>query len=108
VEPLDRDDLTDQELDALLREWKAPEAPARLRAALFPNALRPRWKTLWTASIRIPVPAACCLALLLLAAAVYRDRVTYARALKEQANIQTLQPVDELRPRILRSMYVSN
>jgi hypothetical protein len=55
VDPLERDELTDQELDALLPEWEAPKAPARLKAALFPER-RSWWRRLW--SLRVPLPAA--------------------------------------------------
>jgi hypothetical protein len=108
MDPFDRNELSDGELDALLPEWKVPQAPARLRAALFPEPPKPWWRAIWSASIRIPLPAALCLALLLIAAAAYRDRAVYARAVREQANLQTLQPVTELRPRIIRSAHVPN
>ena len=50
MEPFEKDELSDQELDGLLREWTAPAAPARLRAAVF-GPPRPRWQRLWRASI---------------------------------------------------------
>lgn len=55
MDPLERDELTDRELDALLPEWEAPKAPARLRAALFPERAV-WWKRVWSA--RVPLPAA--------------------------------------------------
>ena len=35
MEPFELEELTDQELDGLLREWTAPAASARVRAAIF-------------------------------------------------------------------------
>ncbi len=63
MEPFEKDQLSQNELDALLREWKAPAAPAGLRASLF-GAPRPWWQRFWTVSLRVPLPVACALALL--------------------------------------------
>ena len=60
VEPFEKDELGDPELDAALAEWRVPPAPETLRSAVF----RPWWRSMWSASIRIPVPAACTLAVL--------------------------------------------
>jgi quercetin dioxygenase-like cupin family protein len=46
--------MDDQELNRLLREWKAPDAPRHLR----PRARRSWLGWLVTGSIRVPVPAA--------------------------------------------------
>lgn len=92
MEPLDKNELSDQELDALLPEWQAPQAPAQLRAALFPEAPKPWWRTFWSASIRIPLPVGCCLALLLAAGFIYRDRAVYARAAREQSTFTRCSP----------------
>ena len=35
MEPFEKDELTDSELDGALAQWKGPEAPARLRSAVF-------------------------------------------------------------------------
>ena len=54
MEPLD-----DQELNNLLKEWKAPGAPASLKRRVLPQPLSP-WKSPWQwlvkGSIRVPVP----------------------------------------------------
>lgn len=117
MEPFEKQDLTDRELDNLLPEWKAPEAPAHLRAAVFGEPARPWWRRMWNVTVRVPLPAAC--AVLLLAAlavwrwaprvvvetrtvevpvvqekVVYRDRPTAPTAWR---------PVTELQPRIIRS-----
>ena len=132
MEQPDKKDLSDRELDALLTEWQTPKAPAHLRAALFPEAAQPWWLRVWKASIRIPLPAAAGLAVVLSLAAwrwsvpgvprveirtqrvevpvveervvtkmVYRDRVVPSRASETESNMQAMQPVTELRPRII-------
>lgn len=132
MEQPEKNDLSDRELDALLAEWKAPWAPAHLRAALFPDLAQPWWLRIWRVSIRIPLPAAAALAVVLSLAVwrwpvaapprveirtqrvevpvieervvtktVYRDRVVPSRASQTGSNMQGLQPVAELRPRII-------
>jgi hypothetical protein len=132
MEQPEKNHLSDRELDALLAEWKAPQAPAHLRAALFPEAAKPWWLRACKASIRVPLPIAACLAVVLSLAAwrwsvpaparveirtervevpvveervvtktVYRDRVVPSRASVTGSNRQGLQPVAELRPRII-------
>jgi hypothetical protein len=121
MEPFEKDELTDQELDGMLAQWKTHSAPARLRAAVFGERRSPWWSRLWGASIRVPLPVACALVVVLLAAVigaglrrapqvvvrtervevpviqervVYRDRPVVAEA--------AWRPVRELRPRIIR------
>jgi hypothetical protein len=141
MEPFDKQEwqLSDRELDNLLPEWKVPTAPARLRAAIFPEEAKPWWRRLWSASIRIPAPVACCLAALLaldgwrwmapgaervvvktervevpvvktevVTRTVYRDRIVRTPTAGPARDIQALQPVAELRPRIIRSGHVQN
>ena len=58
----------DSDLRQLLREWKAPQTPASLESRVLP----PRqnwWRVLLHGYIRIPVPVACCLAILMAGAA---------------------------------------
>ena len=53
----DRHPLNDNELDDLLRQWKAPGAPESLEQKFFPPAARtPWWRWLWSGTIRVPVP----------------------------------------------------
>jgi hypothetical protein len=129
MEPFEQDELSEQELNGLLREWKAPEAPARLRAAVFSGPPRPWWQRLWRTSIHIPVPVACCLVLLLAVAAwrgssrpaprvivrterveipVVQDRVVTKTVYRDRLPSNQLQPVAELRPRIIRRGHVQN
>src|SRR5580658_10594188 len=61
MEPFEKDELQDGELDGMLQQWRAPRAPERLRQAIFPAPARPWWSRLWTTSIRVPLPVACAL-----------------------------------------------
>jgi hypothetical protein len=112
MEPFEKHELSDRELDALLPEWKAPIAPGRLRAAVFPEAARPWWrKKWWSASIRIPVPVALCV-LVLMAAALWQWSARVAAPVVAPVVMQDrraeVQPVAELRPRIIRREHVPN
>src|SRR5438477_8210120 len=62
MDPFERHELSDEDLNAALREWAVPDAPPGLRTRLFPGTAAPWWRRLWTASIRIPFPVAVCLA----------------------------------------------
>jgi quercetin dioxygenase-like cupin family protein len=53
--------MEDRELDRLLREWKAPDAPPHLRA---PSGRRSGLRWLISGSIRVPVPVAAAALLL--------------------------------------------
>lgn len=57
----------DVRLRKLLAEWKAPETPQSLEERLLsvPATSQPWWRFLLRGSIRVPVPVACCLALLM-------------------------------------------
>ncbi len=59
MEPFEGQDLSDHELDRMLREWRTPRPPARLRAEVFGEKPAPWWKR----SVRIPLPVAACLVL---------------------------------------------
>lgn len=103
------DEMTDDELRGILRQWEAPPAPARLRAAIFPDARAPWWRR----SIRIPAPVAACV-VVLLALGLWRwvappERVVeYREKPVEVVTFREFQPVKELRPRIIRRGYVDN
>ena len=58
----------DSELRDLLREWKAPDVSPLLEARVL-AARRAWWDPLLRGYIRVPVPLACCLLLLILAGA---------------------------------------
>ena len=105
----ENDELSEQELDAMLPAWKTPVAPARLRAAVFPET-RTRW---WNWSLRVPLPVAVCIAVLLALAAwrwstprtIYREVVVPVSAVNGP---QGLRPVTVLEPRIVRGGDVQN
>jgi len=124
MEPFDPDELSDSELDNLLKKWEAPPAPARLRAAVFPEGAGPWWRRVWSVSLRIPMPVAAALAIALALGAwqwrrpvaprelvrtervevpVWKDRVVTRTVYRYRLAppSQKLQPVAELRPRII-------
>jgi hypothetical protein len=106
MEPLD-----DQELNAILREWQAPPAPTGLRGAVFPRAASPWWRRVWRAEIRIPVPLAVCLALLILAGLWTFSSPPPPPQPARAADVVTfreLKPVKELKPRIIRRQHEEN
>lgn len=106
----ENDELSDRELDRLLRQWSAPAAPERLRAAVFPEGRRAWWGRFWSGSIRVPVPAACAVALLL-GFAAWRWTALPARVPvveRAAAGVTKFQPVLELRPRIVKAEDASN
>lgn len=110
MEPFEHDELSPQELDDLLKEWQAPAPPPHLRAALFPEGPRSWWRRAWTTSIRVPLPVACCLALLF-AAAAWRVAQTAPEPTVVPAHELTfteLKPVAELRLRIIRRADAKN
>jgi hypothetical protein len=120
MERFEKDELSDRELDAMLPAWSAPEMPGAIRARLFP---KPWWRKIASASIRVPVPVACALAVMLgfgakwsiehkpaapqvvvrterVEVPVVKERVVYR---DREARAIVWRPVTELRPRIIRS-----
>jgi hypothetical protein len=57
----------DSDLRELLREWQAPELPASLEERVL-GRRENWWHFLVRGYIRVPVPVACCLAVILIAA----------------------------------------
>ena len=101
MEPLD-----DRDLDLLLAEWKAPGAPATLRARVLPQRQR-WWRWLLTGTIRIPVPVGV---LTVLVAAVWIYLATTSRPPAEVnespgsapvVSLADFEPVDRVEPRIV-------
>lgn len=104
----DDDELTDQELDRLLAAWKTPIPTASMRAATFRKPA-PLWRRMWTASIRIPIPLAAALILLAALGWWWAMRVPHVPAASRRVNGRMLlQPVAELRPRIIRGRNAEN
>lgn len=110
MEPFEHDELSPQELDDLLKQWQAPSPPPHLRAALFPQEPLPWWKRLWTISIRVPLPVACCLAILFAIAAwrLAQPAPERSAAPARQLTFTELKPVSELRLRIIRRQDAKN
>ena len=109
-DPLGNNELSERELDRLLREaWKSPPAPARLRGKIFqPQNRGSWWRSFWNISIRIPLPVACCLTILL-AVAAWKWQARPAASAVEGRTVAVpapvvpkFQPVLELRPRIIK------
>ena len=107
----EHDELTDQEFERLLGEWRTPAAPAGMRRALFGSA-RPWYARWWTASIRVPLPAALALLLALGFIVVEMRRAAPAPAPAAIQNaplgFRELHPVAELKPRIIRGTHADN
>ena len=97
MEPLD-----EKELNSLLREWKAPAAPATLRGRV---ALRPVSWPRWflTGTIRVPVPVGV-LAVLVLFVLLWSGRSAPAPVVQPASSITLtdFQPVRQLEPVIYR------
>lgn len=91
MEPLGSNELSDHELDRLLQGWKTPPAPARLRRRVFGR----RWRRFWNMSVRIPLPVAFCLLVLL-------GLVAWRWSTKSSEDVPQFRPVRELRPRIIK------
>lgn len=89
--------MTDDQLKSMLQEWKAPPAPATLRARVFRE--RRNWlRWLLSGELRVPVPVAIA-AVCVLVFLVYRGIPQPASSLSD------FQQVDEFKPRIVRTLY---
>jgi hypothetical protein len=119
MEPFEKDEMTDRELDGMLAQWKAPLAPARLKATVFGERRMPWWRRAWSGSIRVPVPVACTLVVLVAIAAAVMMRTPRVEVRTVRVEVPVVQerivyrdrpvvaevawrPVRELRPRIIR------
>ncbi len=100
MEPLD-----DRELKSMLEAWKAPEAPRGLRGVLFPHAASPWWLRFWRAGVRVPAPVAVALLLALLIAGLRQTTHPPAPETVTSVTFRELQPVKEIKPRIIRRHY---
>ena len=96
MEPSDDRDLTH-----LLREWKAPGAPASLSARVFGKRI-PWWRWLFAGTIRVPVPVAVAIALLFVAWAYTRLPAAAPLARPEPTvSLADFEPVRQLEPRVV-------
>jgi hypothetical protein len=133
MEPFEKDELSDLELDRMLPQWSAPDAPARLKSAVFPERSGPWWRRLCSTSIRVPVPVLCGVMLVMavmvairsarpvpppavvvkterVEVPVIQERVVTRTVYRERPATMPLawRPVRELRPRIIRSGNAQN
>lgn len=109
MEPPENDKLTDDELDHLLARWPAPPAPESIRSSLFGPA-KPWYLRLWTASIRVPLPAALALVLALGFFFVETRRTAPAPSAIQNTPLgfRELHPVADLNPRIIKGEHADN
>ncbi len=100
--------LSDEELHRLLQKWQEPGAPPTLQTkVLGPQRSEPWWKWLIAGSIRIPAPVGLLTVLLVIGLALFGFRVKQPPPPGE-VNLADFQPVKELKPRIIRSIYENN
>jgi hypothetical protein len=92
MEPLDENGLKQ-----LLRKWEAPPAPATLKERLFPQ--KSWWRWLFTGSIRVPVPVALGV-VVLLALWIQLSRPAYTPSVAQPGTLSLadFQPVRQLQP----------
>jgi hypothetical protein len=94
--------LNDEELRNVMKKWVAPATPANLESRVMAAThSAPWWRWLVTGSIRVPVPvlAGCLILMLLLAVQILHRPVTRGQSLA------AFEPVNELKPRIIRSSH---
>ena len=84
-EPMQNEPMNDDELSSLLRKWKVAAPPQlesrvmRARAEMTPAKTGSSWwRFLLKGYIRVPVPVACCLAVLLIAMVWQSTRMAVA------------------------------
>ena len=95
-----REPLTDDQLSALLKKWDVT-APAELesrviRARADAAALKQRrswWSFLLKGSIRVPVPVACCLAILMIVVVWREAKVAVTCAAAISAPVQAVHTI---------------
>src|SRR5437867_4242012 len=99
-------DLNDDELRTLLRQWPAPGAPSNLENRVMAAAGFSRGWLRWlvTGSIRVPAPVGIGIAIVLLLLVLQVVRLAKPSA----SGLDGFQPVQELKPRLIRSYHVSN
>ena len=99
--------LNDDELNALLRRWEAPAAPAGLHARIFSRQAvlkLPGWHWLLNGSFRVPVPVAAALILLVaLWAYVQAPQPSQPPPLAPEpvVSLADFRPVERLEPRFV-------
>src|SRR5215831_18433019 len=100
MEPWDDSELSESELNRALKEWKVPQASPRLRRRVFPdNGPRAWWRRFWSTSIRVPLPIACSV-LILLAVAAWRWQAATSNVatMSTSLGLPHFEPVREVLP----------
>ena len=101
MEPMD-----DRELNQLLRQWQAPDAPPHLRPPARPPR-EPWWRWFVSGTIRIPVPLGVAAAALLATVWIYssapREPVveTHPDISQPVVSLADFQPVQEVELRVI-------
>ena len=93
--------LSDDELNQLLHQWKAPDAPASLERKVVPGGT-PWWRWLISGSIRIPVPVGVAIVVALALWVYFRGSAQAPPQLPAKAvSLADFQPVKQLEPRVI-------
>jgi hypothetical protein len=94
----------DPRLKRLLHEWRVPNAPDTLEHGVFGEP-RPWWRILVTSRVRVPLPVAIAVSVLLvwLATLAVRDRVPDVEPPGTTYDLRGFQPVTSVSVRIERS-----
>jgi hypothetical protein len=97
----------DPRLKHLLNEWQVPNAPDRLDQRVFGQP-RPWWRILVTSRVRVPLPVAIAVSVLLVwfATLAVRDRVPDVEPPGTTYDLRGFQPVNSVSVRIERSSDV--
>ena len=101
MEPMD-----DRDLNQLLRQWQAPDAPPHLRLP-SPPTREPWWRWFVTGTIRIPVPVGLAAVALLATAWMYSAATLREPMVETPPTVQPVvsladfQPVQEVEVRVV-------
>lgn len=93
--------LREDELNGLLKMWKAPVAPEHLQA---PVARRPWYSAVWSMSVRVPVPVLALIVVAIVAFQVFgrRERAHVPPEALREVRLADFEPVQEAKPLVVR------
>lgn len=96
--------LNDQELERLLRSWKAPAAPRELQPPLH---RRPWYAAMWAASVRVPVPVLALILIALIASQMLprSDSAPVPPNALHEIRLSDFEPVPEAKPVVVRRTH---
>jgi hypothetical protein len=100
--------LNEKELNQLLQQWQAPDAPPSLAAKVLPQRSS-WWRWMLMGTIRVPVPLGVALLVALVVFLYFRpvNRPEAAQPGKS-VSLADFQPVKQLEPRIIRRANETN